>query len=479
MNRTPHWTAFLAGLALACSPLACSPGEAEVPAPPRPPNMAEFDPRVVKRIEDALGKVGADPRRAQPWADLGMVYASERLRNLAIDCFHEAARLEPKQPKWPYREAVTQGQLGEFDKAIEALQRSVAIEPTYPPSHARLGGFRLSLGDLDGAERDFRKATELDSNYPGGWVGLARVALQRDQNAQAIEILERLSKGDPDDATFRQLLACARVQEGAGSGLSAEKFLSENEVPVWNDPWELEARAFREQPSMIEVGRLLERGKTDERSRCSRSARAGRRRRRRDPCGSPASPAPGAHRRGAQGESSRRSRSSPEQHGLVMKAQILDASGEVPAAVALLDRVTQLQPTFGGAFAAKGKKLFRLGQHEKAVVALQRAIELGEDDVELRHALARSLIVLKRWSESRALLEKLAVEEEDDANAWLELATTQLHTGALDEAEKSLARGREAGGANAQLLADVERAQEQARERRAKAKAKNGEGKQK
>ena len=54
MPRTPSWTALLAGLAL-----ACGPREPDVPEPPRPANLADFDPRAVSRIEDALAKVQA------------------------------------------------------------------------------------------------------------------------------------------------------------------------------------------------------------------------------------------------------------------------------------------------------------------------------------------------------------------------------------------------------------------------------------
>src|SRR5206468_3810851 len=110
---------------------------------------------------------------------------------------------------------------------------------------------------------------------------------------------------------------------------------------------------------------------------------------------------------------------------LIMKAQILDDSGDVPAAVALLERVTTLQPRFGGAFAAKGRKLFELGKYEPAVTALERALELGEGDYDLRNTLGRCLIVLKRWTEARERFTQLVAERADDGDAWLELATAQ------------------------------------------------------
>lgn len=468
--RPPSWTALLAGLVL-----ACGSGEVEVPAPPRPDNLAAFDARAVARIEEALARVGAEPRRAQAWVDLGLVYASERLKSLALECFRVAAELEPLQPKWPYRAAVTLAQTGEFAQAIRAMQRSLALEPTYPPSHARLGSYHLSLGDLDAAERAFRTATTLDSSYPGGWVGLARVALQRDRSTEAIAILERLSKEDPDDRTFQQLLAGARQEAGAAHAPVAEELLGEDEIPVWNDPWELEVRAFRARPAMQEVDKLLARGQTDEALALLEEERA----RGADDGATALKAARTMQRMGRMQEAMREVEAvlalEPENTtALLLKAQMLDDGGDVAAAVRLLERVTTLQPTFGGAFAAKGKKLFQLGLHEPAAVALRRALELGEDDYDLRHSLGRSLIVLKRWPEALELYAGLVAERDDDGDAWLELATVQLRSRALAEAEKSLERGRATGNATPRLLEDVQRAQAQARERRAQKASEDG-----
>src|SRR5262245_36262276 len=161
-----------AGLAATLALASCGP---DAPEPPLPAGMEGLDARVVARVEETRAKVLADPENPDTWGELGMVYGAERLRAVALDCFREAARLDPDQPRWPYREAITHAQMGDNQAAIDAIQRSLALEPEYPPSHARLGSYRMDLGDLDGAEQAFRKAIALDSTYPGGWVGLARV----------------------------------------------------------------------------------------------------------------------------------------------------------------------------------------------------------------------------------------------------------------------------------------------------------------
>src|SRR5262245_19686720 len=132
-----------AGLAALLALASCGP---DGPEPPLPAGMEALDARVVARIEETRAKVLADPENADTWGELGMVYGSERLRAVALECFREAARLDPEQPRWPYRQAITLAQMGSGQEAIEAMLRSLALEPEYPPSHARLGSYRMDLG---------------------------------------------------------------------------------------------------------------------------------------------------------------------------------------------------------------------------------------------------------------------------------------------------------------------------------------------
>ena len=465
----PSWSALLAGLAL-----ACGSGEVAVGPPPRPANLAEFDARAAERIEAALAKVEGARQSGAAWSELGLVYASERLKALAIECFGVAARLEPRQPKWPYREAVTLAQMGSFQEAVQAMERSLALEEGYPPSHARLGDYRFALGDLDAAERAYRRATELDSSYPGGWVGLARVALQRDQVAEAVTILERLSATDPEDRTFRQLLANARQQQGTGAS-GAESLLADGDLPVWNDPWELEARTFRQKPAMLAAARMIEGGQAAE----ALDLLQGERARGADPAEVALPVAQALARLGRHQEALAElelalGREPENSSALLLKASLLDDTGDAKGALKVLERITELQPTFGGAFAAKGRKYQELGFHAPAVEAFERAFELGVDDFELRFAHGQSLLVLERWPEADQAFDRLTKERPDHGDAWLELAIARLRTEGLPAAESALARARATGNASPRLLGDVERAQAGVRERRERRASQGG-----
>ena len=68
---------------------------------------------------------------------------------------------------------------------------------------------------LAGAEHAFNRSTEIDPADRAGWIGLARVYLQRDETRRAAGLLERLASSGPADGYTLQLLGTAyRASDG-------------------------------------------------------------------------------------------------------------------------------------------------------------------------------------------------------------------------------------------------------------------------
>lgn len=456
---------------VACAALGCGPGGSAERrlAPPLPENLADLDPRVAERIARARAGIESDPDDAQAWGELGMVYGAERLRNLALVCFQEAALRDARQPRWPYREACTLAAMGRVAEAVGAIERSLALEPTYAPSHWRLGTYRLQLGDLDAAERAYQRAAELDTGFPGGWLGRARVHLQRDENDQALAILEELRAREPKDPIVLHLLAEAYRQVGRPSDIDDATVVEEESAPVWNDPWELEARSHREPPDMLRVGLLLREGQAEEALRLLREMR-----------NEGADPREltlrlaETHLQLGRFESAEREirellEDEPENsHAHMLLARILERSGDFDGALAELERVTALQPGNAAALAAKGMALYGREDYPAAAAALRRALELGVGDTELRFTLGEAQLALRSWEEARATFEAVLAEAPAHGDAWMGLARARLKLGDLDGASQAIERAQQAGVSQRSLLKSVREIIENVRARRAR-----------
>ena len=81
-------------------------------------------------------------------------------------------------------------------------------------------GVRLEeAGKLQGAESIYRAALSKAANHPQALLGLARVLVQREEDAEALLLLSRIPLGTPEQAAAQQLTAQLRVKQ---SGAKAE-----------------------------------------------------------------------------------------------------------------------------------------------------------------------------------------------------------------------------------------------------------------
>jgi len=72
----------------------------------------------------------------------------------------------------------------------------------------------LDAGNLDAAEAAFRAAVKLDPNAPGGYIGLAEVAAQRNQPAQVEGWLKKALEVDPNGVQTLRVWGRYQYQRG-------------------------------------------------------------------------------------------------------------------------------------------------------------------------------------------------------------------------------------------------------------------------
>jgi tetratricopeptide (TPR) repeat protein len=147
--------------------------------------------------------------------------------------------------KWWYRLAVVQARTGRTDEAILDMRHASDLNPAYGPAQWRLGLWLLDRNDVDAAERAFIRAGVLEPGGMSSAVGLARVHLQRQQNQQAVDVLESALGKTPGDRYAMQLLGTAYRRLGRIEEAEYALAVGMTGEPAWPDPWTDEMLQYR------------------------------------------------------------------------------------------------------------------------------------------------------------------------------------------------------------------------------------------
>jgi superkiller protein 3 len=216
-----------------------------VPEPPAIEQLGALAPEIADFVRHERQQVVEAPRSAARWARFAMACEANGLPSAARDAYAVAAMLEPSQAKWTFHRARVDGRLGQVDDAVRGMRRVIETDPRFAPAHWRLGLLLLDQNHLDDAQRAFTRATELDSTDRAGWLGLARVFLQRDEPANAVQILERLAASSQSDPYTLQLLGTAYRRLGRADESAFALAIGMRGEPQWNDPWTDEMLGLR------------------------------------------------------------------------------------------------------------------------------------------------------------------------------------------------------------------------------------------
>ena len=208
-------------------------------------DLGPLAPEIADIVRQARESVAQDPRDGTRWGRFAMVCEANGLAGAARDAYANAAARQPAEPRWPYHLAVVESRLGRPDDAIRDMRRAIDLNPAYAPAQWRLGLWLLDQNQTEGAERAFGRATEIDATDRAGWIGLARVYLQRDENQRAAGLLERLAAAAPGDGYTLQLLGTAYRRLGLAEQAASAAQVGAKGEAQWTDPWTDEMATFR------------------------------------------------------------------------------------------------------------------------------------------------------------------------------------------------------------------------------------------
>ena len=189
-----------------------------------PLDLQAADPEVRRQYEAIrqglesrlLGEAAPDPEVGTGFGYLGMWHDVYDYPELAERCFLEAEQLSPEDASWPYYLGHLLGRKGRARAAERAFQRVLALEPDNVPALVFWAELLIDAGQLERADQLLAEAQTVSSYEPRISVRRAQIALQRNDPATAVELLEPVVRRTPGLLAAEQTLAVAYRTQGRG-----------------------------------------------------------------------------------------------------------------------------------------------------------------------------------------------------------------------------------------------------------------------
>ena len=415
---------LLAGIVLG----GCS--EPDTPLPQVPKGIEEA--LVAERIAEATAAVEEQPDASDRWGRLGVVYDIHRFPERALDCYERASLLDPGEWRWPYFSGIV---LRETDQtaALEQFARAAALQPAHAPLELYLGFGHFLDENIDAADQHYARALELDAQSINARIGLAQVALARQDRQRAVELLEHAAVLAPHEAAVHHHLAHVYELLGNASAAERQRRLAET-AEVGMQPGEM---ASFDDPPRDEV--TLREGVSSSwlLANSRRHLAAGR--------------VPEA-RSGLEALLLADPDSVP---GLLASARLFLSTGDPVRAHAMVQRAVELAPDDAATHADLGMVLARANQPGAAIQAYRRAIEIDPNLPEAQSNLGSLLFQTGETAEGLDTLRRAGQAFPGRADVQHNLANVLLMTGQLEEAVTTFKEALKLDLANVEMRTGV------------------------
>jgi tetratricopeptide (TPR) repeat protein len=413
----------------------------KAPSPPTLARLGPLAPEVEDIVRQARESVVQDPRDGRRWGRFGMVCEANGLAGAARDGYATATAIQGSEAKWWFHLAAVEARLGNIDDAMRFMRRAIELAPAYAPASWRLGLWLLDENQIEGAERAFRRATEIDASDRAGWIGLARVYLQRGENARAAGLLEQLVADGTSEPYTLQLLGTAyrrlgRVDESEsalGVGVRGES--------QWTDPWTDEMLAFRRGYAALlkDATALILAGQFGPAIRILEELRREK----------PNDLVLMAHLGQVYVAAGREADGVPLLEHVVagepdrFEAYVDLATGymhqdDLVKARAAAERAVSLNPSYGPAYETLGLIVWRGGNPQAAVADFDHAVRLDPRNARALVWMAMVDTNVGRGADALAAFQRAAQTDPTSADAWIGIANAEMNQHHLDAAARAL-----------------------------------------
>lgn len=167
----------------------------------------------------------SDRELARAFGEMGELYHSHHVYIPAEPCYRNAAKLAPKEFRWPYYLGYLMVQTSQLDKAAEGFTSALRIRPEYAPAKLRLAGVFLELDRPDEAAPLYQALRDTKGLRAAALFGAGRAALRRSDPQAAVPLLEQALRIQPQASKIHYSLGMA--YRALGNITSAQQHLGQ------------------------------------------------------------------------------------------------------------------------------------------------------------------------------------------------------------------------------------------------------------
>lgn len=160
----------------------------------------------------------ADPRNADAWHLLGVIYAQVNRNEAAVEHIRRAIEISPRQAVFHGNLGAAYRRLKRSDEALATLRRALELDPDYAEAHNNLGVVLQGRGELTAAEASLRRALALNPAYADAMCNLGNVLLALQRPVEALACQQKAAELKPNSA---------EAHHGTGAALAALNRLEE------------------------------------------------------------------------------------------------------------------------------------------------------------------------------------------------------------------------------------------------------------
>ena len=417
--------------------------------------FADAQKQVREQVADVYADWEQTPEDAQLNGSMGM-HLSVYGKHAAARTFYERARaLAPEEFRWAYFLAVTLGELGELETAIDAYREALEIDAEHPGSRIKLAALLLQTSQIDESKRLYKRLTIDQPRRVESWLGLGKTLGRSGDKDGAVGALRRARELGPQYGEVRYALAQALRETGnteeAASELAAYQQNINNKISQSDELIrEISALHIGDESYLAKAGILLSRG--DFRSAIAlyrkvielNSANA-------DAWSGLIAAQIQTRDLRAAGETYQQALEAGIEYArlhLIYGSGLMQGS-RFDEARAVLQKSIDLDPNFADAYTYLGMLDMQAGDVASAEKRFRRSLQARPNDQQSRLLLTMSLNAGGKFQEAADEVEPLLGAYGVDASMPLtELAMSQFGRGLKDEAMTTLQRAKEAAVAS-------------------------------